>query len=278
VHGIISEAPESIPKGVHHTLNISLNEPIKILKKEWASYHMRKLKRASQSPKKPVIIVSIDDERLAIAITAQYGVKVKVENSVKLPGKFEVDKRKGAVIHFFKQASTFLQRIWSRIKGPIVIIGVGFVKNDFVKYLQHQVPDVSKSITDVKSVNNTGLAGIYEALRSGVLVKTLRRQRIIQETQAIEEVLKRLGKNRSDVAYGVKAVTKAANFGAIDELLLADVALREVSNDERRLMENLMNIVESKGGKTMILSTEQEAGHKLLSLGGVAALLRFSLT
>ncbi|MFQ6077068.1 MAG: hypothetical protein ACE5Z5_13225 [Candidatus Bathyarchaeia archaeon] len=40
-------------------------------------------------------------------------------------------------------------------------------------------------------------------------------------------------------------------------------------------MEKLMKEVEEKGGRITIVSTEHEAGTKLLSLGGVAALLRF---
>jgi len=34
--------------------------------------------------------------------------------------------------------------------------------------------------------------------------------------------------------------------------------------------------VERKGGGIIVISTEHEAGTKLLALGGVAALLRFS--
>jgi protein pelota len=36
-----------------------------------------------------------------------------------------------------------------------------------------------------------------------------------------------------------------------------------------------MREVENKGGRVIIISTEHEAGTKLNSLGGIAALLRF---
>ncbi|MCK4434887.1 hypothetical protein KAU92_05300, partial [Candidatus Bathyarchaeota archaeon] len=42
-------------------------------------------------------------------------------------------------------------------------------------------------------------------------------------------------------------------------------------------LEELMNVVEQKGGKIMIVSTEHEAGEKLTALGGIAALLRYSI-
>jgi len=39
VHGTILEAPENVPTGAHHTLNIALNKPLTIVKKNWARHH-----------------------------------------------------------------------------------------------------------------------------------------------------------------------------------------------------------------------------------------------
>jgi protein pelota len=53
--------------------------------------------------------------------------------------------------------------------------------------------------------------------------------------------------------------------------------LRETTDEKRRALETLMKRVEEAGGEVMVLSTEHEAGTKLLSLGSIAALLRFPL-
>jgi protein pelota len=53
--------------------------------------------------------------------------------------------------------------------------------------------------------------------------------------------------------------------------------LRESSDQKRLLIEEVMETVEKKGGTVMVVSTEHEAGAQLRGLGGVAALLRFSL-
>jgi len=58
---------------------------------------------------------------------------------------------------------------------------------------------------------------------------------------------------------------------------LADVTLRETTNEKRTALEKLMREVEERGGQIIVISTEHEAGAKLLALGGVAALLRFPL-
>jgi len=72
-------------------------------------------------------------------------------------------------------------------------------------------------------------------------------------------------------------VEYAVNLGAIEKLILADTLLR-VSEDEQRLkIEKIMLEVEHRNGAVTVVSTEHEAGAKLLALGGIAALLRFPL-
>jgi len=277
IHGTICEAPETVPTGAHHTLNIALNTPATIVKKKWAKHHIERLERASKASEKPIIIVSIDDEGYAIATTAQYGVEIKAEENIKLPGKLEAEKRTGAVKEYFQKALNSLRQILIETHSPITINGVGFVKGDFAKFLENEATDVCKSVVDVKSVNNGGVAGIYEALRSGVLLKTMKQMRIVEEAEIIEEILKRLGKGEPNVTYGMEEVENAARLGAVEKLVLADTTLRETSDEGRLLVEDLMKRVERKGGNIIIVSTEHEAGAKLIALGGIAALLRFAL-
>lgn len=277
VHGIICHAPEIIPTGAYHTLNIALNSPVTIVKEEWASHQFERLETAVKASEKPIIIVAIDDEGFAIATTTQYGVEVKSEERTRLPGKLEAEKRGTAIKEFFQNALNNLRQIWGETHNPIVIIGVGFIKNEFAKFLEKEASEMAKSVVDVKSVNNTGVAGIYEAIRSGVLAKTMKHLRIMEETWVVEEILKRLGKGERTVVYGLDEVCKASDYGAVETLVLADKVLREAEDEKRLSMEKLMKNIEQKGGKVIVVSTEHEAGAKLIALGGVAALLRFAL-
>ncbi|MEM2281097.1 MAG: mRNA surveillance protein pelota [Candidatus Bathyarchaeia archaeon] len=277
VHGTICHAPEIVPTGAHHTLNIAVNTPVTIVKEEWPRHHLERLEAAKKASEKPIIIIAIDDDGYAVATTTQYGVEVKVEEKTRLPGKLEAEKRSAALKEFFQKALNSLRQVWSENRSPIALIGVGFVKNDFADFLGKEAPEIAKSIVDVKSVNNSGVAGIYEAIRSGVLAKTMKHLRIMEETEAIEEVLKRLGRGEKTVAYGLEEVRKAADLGAVELLVLIDALLREAPDEERLSIEQLMKNVETKGGKVLVVSTEHEAGAKLTALGGAAALLRYAL-
>ena len=276
VHGLICHAPDIFPTGAHHTLAISLNQPMTIVKKEWPKHQLDRLTKAGEA-EKPLLIISIDDEGFAIVETKQYGYEIRIEQRIRLPGKGDADKREEATKGYFRLALNSLHKLWETGRNPIIVIGAGFVKNDFVSYLQDEAKDMSKSIVDVKSVNNGGTAGIDEALRSGVLLKAAHELRIVEETETMEEVMKRLGKAQGTVTYGMSAVENAVMVGAVEKLVVADTKLREAEATDRLKLEDLMHQVEKRNAAITVVSTEHEAGAKLLSLGGIAALLRFPL-
>jgi protein pelota len=278
VHGVIFDIPEEIGgKGTHHTLNVVVDKPLTIVKAQWLKHQTERLEKATHVETPLVTVMSIDDEEYCVAILRQYGLEVKAEKRIRLPGKLEAEKRDEAVKGYFKSALQALQEAWTSIRSPIVVLGPGFVKNDFVKYVREKTPETADNIVDVKGVNSAGLAGIQEALRSGVLAKTLKNIRVAEETRLVEEVLTRLGLSATDVTYGKSEVERATEYGAVEKLLVADTMLREASDQERLIIENIMRNVEAKGGQVAVISTEHEAGVKLRGLGGVAALLRFGL-
>src|SRR5208283_280043 len=225
----------------------------------------------------PMLIISIDDEGFAIAETKQYGVETRVEQRMRLPGKQEADKRVEATKAYFRLAVDSLNKLWAPNHNPIVVIGAGFVKTDFVKFLNEESRETSMSVVDVKSVNNGGTAGIDEALRSGVLLKAAHQLRVVDETETMEEVMKRLGKGEGTVTYGLDAVENAVKMGAVERLVLADTTLRDAEEQQRLKLEDLMREVERRRASVTVISTEHEAGAKLLSLGGIAALLRYPI-
>ncbi|HLN44689.1 MAG TPA: mRNA surveillance protein pelota [Candidatus Sulfotelmatobacter sp.] len=276
IHGMICHAPDPIPPGAHHTLSIALNQPVTIVKKEWPKHLLDRLMRATET-EKPMLILAIDDEGYAIAETKQYGVEVKIEERQKLPGKHEAEKRDSATKQYFNHVTNSLRQLWMQQHSPIVIVGVGFIKNGLTEYLADEAQEISKSIMDIKSVNNGGTAGIYEALRSGVLLKTASRLRIIEETQAVEDVMKRLGKGEGKIAYGLTEVENAVNLGAAEKLIITDSLLRDSADEQRLHLEKLMREVERRNGVVTVVSTEHESGAKLTALGGIAALLRFPI-
>ncbi|MEM2718112.1 MAG: mRNA surveillance protein pelota [Candidatus Bathyarchaeia archaeon] len=278
VHGIVCDAPEDIgAMGAHHTFNITLNTPLTIVKKRWLDYHIRQIERAASGRAAPIIIVSIDDEGYCVATLSGVGLDIVAEERISLPGKHMADERRRVLVEMFKSAARVMEDLVKSLNGSIIVVGVGLVKDMFIEFLRESQLDVYDKIVDVKSVNSAGRSGIYEALRSGILSKALQHMRVIEESSAVEEILKRLGMGRGDVTYGLSGVERAASLGAVEELLVTDELIRASSDEVMLLLEGLIRSVEDKGGRVRIISVEHEAGAKLKSLGGIAALLRFPL-
>jgi protein pelota len=278
INGIVCDAPEKLNvTGSRHTINITVNKPLTIVKKQWQKHQLDRLKRASRITAAPLTIVSIDDEEYCIAVLRQYGIEVKASERFKIPGKFEAEKRSKAKQLFFSSALKTLREVWVPLHSPIVVLGPGFIKDDFVDYVKNEAKDVAASISSIKRVNSAGLSGIQESLRSGILTNVLQHVRVADEMKAMEEFLARLGKGKKDVTYGFNDVEKATTYGAVEKLLIADSTLRETTEEKRLALEKLMKEVESARGEIMVISTENEAGTNLLSIGGLAAILRFPL-
>jgi len=279
VHGLLVDAPEDVAgAGSWHTLNISLGESMTIWKeKVWAGHVVERLERAAKTVTAPVVIVCIDDEEFCVAVMRQFGIDVKVEQKVKLPGKREAEGREAALRRAFESCAGAVREVWNSVHGPIVVLGLGFVKDGFVRFLRDEASDVAAKVVEVKSVHSSGVAGVHEALRSGILTAAFRHARVAEETLAVEEVLKRLGADRRDVVYGFAEVERANGYGAVETLLVTDSLLRGLDDEKRLALEVIMKSVEEKGGKIVVVSVEHEAGEKLQNLGGTAALLRYPI-
>ena len=280
VHGLLVDTPEDVAgAGSWHTLNVAIGDSLTVVKKKgWARHMVERLERAAKTATAPVIIVSIDDEEYCVVVMRQFGLDVKVEQKVKLPGKREAEGREAALRRAFQDATGAVRGVWESVHGPIVVLGLGFVKDGFVRFLREEASDVSEKVVEVKNVHSSGVAGIHEALRSGILAAAFKHARVAEETVVVEEVLKRLGADRRDVTYGFDEVRKANTYGAIETLVVTDSTLRGLDDEKRLALEQIMKSVEEKSGKIFVVSAEHEAGEKLHALGGTAALLRYPTT
>ena len=97
--------------------------------------------------------------------------------------------------------------------------------------------------------------------------------------ETIDELMMRIG-DGAKAAYGVEQVQEAAEFGAVEELLVLDERLRDerqAEGDWNIDVNDVIDAVEQKGGEITVFSKEFQPGQQLKNLGGIAALLRYRL-
>ncbi len=270
--GIIESGPEDlVPLGTHHTLDLKLKYSIRITKEKWSRWAIKRLKDAVESSKKPsAIIVAIEEDIADLGIIRQYGIEYYGPIIGGVSGKRIIQKDRGKnIANFYDEVAKTLLG-FEDIQG-IVIAGPGFAKNDFYDFLSQKYPELAK-IAGVESTGTGGRVGIREVLKKGTIEQMATEGRIAQEMRLMGKVLEEIGKSSNLATYGKKEVENASNAGAAERLLVLDELVREED------VEKIMNLVESTGGKVMVVSSEHEGGKQLKALGGIAALLRYSLS
>ena len=257
--GVITRGPEDlIPLGSHHTLEVKLNTPLKIVKQRWPKWAINRLNQAIDASKKlSAIIVVLEDDTATLGLMRQFGIEYYGPIKGHVSGKRIMDKNRQKNI------------IFDSIQN-IIIAGPGFVKNDFFDYLKDKHSDLAK-MSIVEPTGSGGRNGISEVLKKGTVEKLTSENRVAQEMGAINKLLTEIGKNSSKIAYGVKETQNAINLGAVEQLLILDT---KVASEN---MGEAMDMVENMKGDVMVISSEHEGGKQLESLGGMAAILRYQI-
>jgi len=160
----------------------------------------------------------------------------------------------------------------------IILAGPGFTKQDALDYIEEDAPDLAETVTTVDT-SSVGDRGVHEVLKRGAVEDVQERTRIAEESALIDELMERIAEG-AEAAYGPDQVQKAAEYGAIEHLLVLDEDLREAragDGDWDVDVDALIETAEQKGGDVTVFSSEFDPGRQLANLGGIAALLRYRL-
>jgi len=262
--GTIEQGPQDI--GEHHTLMVSTGDPITIVKPEWKAQHFDRIKRAVESSDQPsIFFVAIEDTDAVIAASRQYGLKEYATITRSSSGKM-YDTKPNELEYLDEIVDTLVGMVHGE---PLILLGPGFTKEALAKRIREKAPELSGSVS-IQHTGQAGMAGISELMKSGDGGRILEQSRVAKETRLMEELFAEIGKNGM-FSYGDDSIRAAADAGAIRILLVLDKKLRTPEIDQ------LLLKVESARGEFVIVSSLHEAGRRLESLGGLAALLRYKM-
>ncbi len=270
---IVYASREDVPLGKYHTIAIEEGTVVTIQKPRWKEHHIERLKEAVEASKRArVMIVVIDEGEADMALVREYGVEILNSIRYNLGGKRYNTDRESEEKRFFHDVAKTMEEVMRREKvEKAIVAGPGFVKEDFYRFLKEKYPELAKRIV-IEDTSVTGRTGIYEVIKRGTVERVYHENRVAKEIQLVEKVLENIAKNNGLVAYGLKEVEEAVNYGAVETLLVLDELLK---GEHREKVEELMDAVRYSRGEVVIVSSEHEGGEKLKALGGLAALLRF---
>jgi protein pelota len=280
IKGKIIQGPEDlISLGSYHTFNVDLGFQLEIVKENWIRIDLKRIDEAVKMASHPnVILCAIDSGEATIAVVGDYQTKIITRITENIPGARVSDKEHTNIYKkFFSDILTAIIGVsTSYSTDHIIIAGPGFVKDHFYEYFISKKPEFKNKIA-LDSVSSGDVNSIYEMIKRGATSSVISKLRVAEESQLMDEVLKRLGKGKSDVAYGMDNIKDAVRKGAVDTLLITDELLRQSDLQKRAELYSLLEDVEKMGGKTHIISITHQAGEILKGIKSIAAILRYEI-
>lgn len=270
--GKITQGPEDVPLGTHHSFNIEENSIITIKKEKWLRFQLDKLKEACQGKISKILIVVHDREEAYFALMKKYGYTILTTIKGSVQKKDMEQQIKGNFyLEILKQIKEYVNRYGI---NNVILASPAFWKEDLMKELKDEE---LKDRIILATCSSVGKNGIEEVLKRPETKEALKQDRISKETNLVESLLEEISKN-SLAVYGLEETENASFAGAVKILLVTNAFIqksRQENNYEK--IDNMMKSVEQQKGEIDIISFEHEAGKKLNGLGGIAAILRYKL-
>ena len=136
-HGIISLGENN--QGLHHTLILEPGDSFDVRKEVWLNHHKERLKKAAE-PIVTATAIAVESDSIVIAELRTYGIRelktLNREGSGKSTGGEELND-------FYKRAVRQIVKVHIE-NSVIVIVGPGFLKEDFADVAKSRATDIFK--------------------------------------------------------------------------------------------------------------------------------------
>jgi len=244
----------------HHTLNLEPGFEISVIR-TWTPSDLERINRAVEgSDNQEISILAIEEGEAELFRLFQFGPRSVFS--------ITLGSGKGADTDNRGEFYTRVLQALDRLKGPLIIAGPGFIKDDLAAkykktFLERQAPILIET-------RRSGTGAVQEVIGQGTLERLIGDIQLRREVLMMDEFLKRIAKDEP-VAYGRKEITRAIECGAVEKLMIVETSVRD--SDVVLMME----AAEQMGSEIIILSSSFEPGERLSSLGGIAALLRYAI-
>jgi protein pelota len=257
--------------GHHHTLNVEEHDEVTI-EKYFKPDQIDRIEEAEEAAENPdVVIATVEEGEAHVHTVAQYGTEERFS--------FTAPTGKGEYARPRSELFAELGKALSRMDiDAIILAGPGFTKQDARDYVAENHPDVAEKMT-VVDTSSVGDRGVHEVLKRGAVDEVQTQTRISKEADLIDDLMEGIATGEK-VAYGIEAVAEAAEFGAVETLLVLDERLREERQGQGDWdvdVNEVIQSVERQGGDVAVFSSEFDPGRQLKNLGGIAAILRYRL-
>ena len=280
ITGIITNTDnELVPRGIHHSLTVQVGDTITIDKnRKWNDVETNILKRSGNSTN--FILVAIDAQEAAVAKISGTHLKI-IPNiySGQSDKRYQHAAKNNPNIEiFFDDIAKTIQSMFSAAEeennSTIIIFGPGETKRRFYNLLVEKYKLEKGKVSLIDGVDVAGEDGIFVFLRSPAIKEAMSSSKLATVSSILDEIMRLVHKGDAKYAMGMQEVSNAASIKAIENLVFSDSIFK--TTDENDVVK-LLNLLESQGAKSFAVDSSTDIGWRVSSLGGIVALLRYSI-
>jgi len=268
--GFISLKPEEMELGGHyHSFNVKVGDTIKLKKEDWDSVIVKSILKKIKEVYPTTMIISVEYTNIAVALLTSVGLKTLFSKNEEHSGKRHYFDREKLISNFLEEVSREIKNLISLYNPDVIILyGPGNIKDR----LYNEMKSKTKTIFRITG-SIGGVEGIYEALRNEAVLKSLSTYSDYEDIF----VLNKIQENPEKVAIGIDEIKRAAEYGAIDKLIISTEYLKSLEKDKLDEIKKIGEIVVAKGGLISLVYSNNEMSSSLSKLGNILALLRYQL-
>lgn len=270
---ILNSDNQLVPKGVHHSISIKVDDMIILEKKQWKKIQADILKNSGNDT--IYLLISIDIQEAAIALVTGTHVKILPNIYSGQSGKrFQGSRRINANIEsFFEEILLGIRSVTNlhAQKQMLILFGPGETKRRFFNFL---AKEFNEKITVLEGIDVAGEDGIFVSLRSTSLKELLKASKIGIVSSMLDKLIYLIHSDDPKYAIGVNEVRNAVNNKSIESLIYSNSILEKIDEGE---FIDLLNSTEAVGAKIYGVDASTDIGLRVSSLGGIVGLLRFAI-
>jgi len=268
VLGVITDGPEDIPRGDHHSFGLEPGSDFTLTKASWPRYVRDKLEQATKVDAALLVLLFDREEAKFFGVT-----KRGIEQLSGLKGdvaKKGLDEKKAA--NFYQEIVAQLKSYTERGVYRHVVAGAPAFWRE---YVEKELPPELKKITVMTTISDIESTAIRELLTRPEVEKLLKESSTMRELGLVEEAMRSLAAER--LAYGRSEIADAVSAGNVAALLVTENAIAAARKEGEAAMEALELLLrqcEESRGEVHVLGGE-EAMRKIDGLGGIVAIKRW---
>ncbi|MEM4288840.1 MAG: hypothetical protein QXQ48_01020 [Nitrososphaerota archaeon] len=251
----------------YHTIQVGRGDVIEVESREKFPYFLRLGEESREKRAVEMIVVSGDDEELAIVKIDGEGLKILKSwmfgESSKRIG-YEVEPRGEKI---FDELVQLLKEVTAKSNPKLVLLGTTIHADMIASEIKKRDIRIYNLISRKLQVNIGGVAGLREALRRGILGEELKP---LADAIQVERAMKALLKHPESFHMGLEEVAKVCRSRRGALALATEDFIWE--NIENSLLDEILSRVEKGIIDFRIILENTEASDKINSLGGIVCI------